>query len=132
MRARSSPNSDGHPANKTSAIDFNTVNGRIRYAFGTVINAKLPEGLKDSKLAKGMRLLWPHMSKDLENVDQAQLLRGAMFVDLMMQMCIHGAPENMPFDEYLEAVMNGKLNVTVGRMQLLPAAPVAVADESAS
>lgn len=116
---RTGPRSPSHPANKTAQIDTSTLAGRIQYAFGTIINAKLPEGVKGSKVAKGMQMLWPHMSKDIQNIPPDQLIRAAMFVDLMMQLCIGGAPEGMEFEEYLSGVMEGDIRILPGTAQVI-------------
>lgn len=122
--ARSSNRSDGNPAPKTVLIDTATLNGRIRFAFGTIIMAKMPEGVKDSKVAKGMRMLWPHMSKDLATIPPEQLQRAATFINLIMQLCVEGVPaslEGMTFEDYLQAVFDGEIRVLPGGPTLLPA-----------
>jgi len=120
LMARTSERSPGHPANSTAQIDTATLNGRIRFAFGTIIMAKMPDGVKDTKVAKGMRMLWPHMSKDLEKIPEDQLFRAAAFIDLIMQLCIAGAPDGMIFEEYLQAVFDGQIRVLPGQATVIP------------
>lgn len=120
LLARSSDHSNGTPAPSTARIDTSTLNGRIRFAFGTIIMAKLPDGVKDTKVAKGMRMLWPHMSKDLGSIPPEQLSRAAMFISLIMQLCLAGPPEGMTFEDYLQAVFDGEIQVLPGGPTIIP------------
>lgn len=117
--ARTGPHSHSHPANKTALIDTTTLAGRIQYAFGTIINAKLPEGVKGTKVARGMQMLWPHMSKDIAGIPPDQLERAAKFVDVMMQLCIGGAPEGMAFEEYLDGIFAGSIRILPGSASVI-------------
>jgi len=122
--ARSNNPSHGSPDSNSVPIETSTLNGRIRYAFGTIIMAKMPDGVKDTKVAKGMRMLWPHMSKDLAKIEPDQLHRAATFINLIMQLCVEGVPtalEGMTFEDYLQAVFDGKIRVLPGGPTLLPA-----------
>jgi hypothetical protein len=117
MQARTSARSNGLPANSTARIDTATLNGRVRFAFGTIIMAKMPDGVKDTKVAKGMRMLWPHMSKDLATVPPDQLYKAATFISLMMQLCIQGVPDDMgdmSFEDYLQAIFDGEIHILPG------------------
>ena len=81
--------------------------------------AKMPDGVKDTKVAKGMRMLWPHMSKDLEKIPEGQLYKAAAFITLIMQLCAQGAPEGQSFEEFLQDVFDGKVRILPGTATII-------------
>lgn len=119
--ARTKDRSPSHPANNTVAIDTSTLNGRVQYAFGTIINTKMPEGVKETKLAKGFKMLWPHMSKDMAKAPEKDLYRAAGFIDVILQLCIAGVPEgfDMSFEEYMDGVFAGTVHILPGRATII-------------